>query len=181
MHYVGERGGASLGYQIDDPPLSDYIESEIIPRVPEDMWLETDGLFPFQRSTNIWTIVNEAFPHCTGEKKTDCVYVLECRQNSRHQHAALLDLEKDKRRWQKEVNGADRLIYVGLAKNLLRRLDQHLDESNRGGADFTHVFPPIRVLDVSWYSSYQRARRAEKLVAKYLSERFPNDCVWQPG
>ncbi|MFC6875422.1 GIY-YIG nuclease family protein [Halobellus marinus] len=82
-------------------------------------------------------------------------------------------------RWTGGLNQAERIIYVGVTVNLQRRLLEHVDAIDSDGAEFTQVFPPLRVLDVSWYRSYRRAHRAEKRVADAISERFSTDYVYQ--
>lgn len=181
MHYVGKRGGPSLGYQVDDTPIEKYVRDEVVPRIPADSWQETDEPLPLQYHTDVWTIATVALPHCTGGRKTDAVYVLECIHNTQYQHTALSELGKYKKKWQKKIPSANRLLYVGVTKNLVRRLDQHLNNTDDRGAHFNRVFPPVRLLDVSWYSSYTQAHRAEELTAKLLRERFPGDYVSQPG
>ncbi|WP_269782719.1 GIY-YIG nuclease family protein [Halobacterium wangiae] len=83
--------------------------------------------------------------------------------------------------WAGEVDGANRILYVGVTVNLLKRLDEHLNNSGSGPADFTKVFPPIRILNVNWYPSYQIACQAERITADLLAEEFPEDFVAQPG
>lgn len=160
--------------------LHDRIVNEIVPRIPATSWREADDL-PLRHSTDIQTLVYCCLPHCTGDTTArDAVYVLECLANDGHATTALQELGKYNPRWA-AAQSADRLLYVGVAKNLLRRLNQHLNDPGGRGAHFTTVYPPIRVLDVSWYRNRPRAGLAETMLARELRNRFPDNYVSQPG
>ena len=64
---------------------------------------------------------------------------------------------------------------------LIRRLDEHINSPGQDGAQFTAMYPPARVVQVGWFSSYQEASRAEELAANLLRSKFPDDFVAQPG
>jgi predicted GIY-YIG superfamily endonuclease len=116
---------------------------------------------------------------CDGCPRTDAVYVLECRPNTHPTATAARYFERVDQPWTGTVAGAKRLLYVGVTTNLHRRLHEHLNSPGNRGAQFTTVFPPLRILDVAWYSSYQEAQDAERLTAQLLQEAFPDDYVYQ--
>ena len=161
--------------------LESRIRENVIPNIPSDSWKETSEPLPFQHDTSIQTIVANLLEFATGSSKTNAVYVLECIHTKNHQQTAAVDLGKPKQQWRGEVDSADRLLYVGVTANLLRRMDQHFNDAQGEAAHFTTVFPPIRILDVEWYRSYHRAEEAERLTAKLLREAFPEDYVSQPA
>jgi len=164
-----------------DSSLQERIQTEVVPRIPTEPWYDVERSLPLRYDTDIWTIASIAFPHCTGEPRTDAVYVLECLPTSEYQHSAIRTLGKYKPQWGDELRRARRILYVGVTAGLLKRLDHHLNNTDNRGAEFTQVFPPVRLLDVAWYSSYGYAERAEVLTAEALRERFPDDYVAQPG
>lgn len=156
------------------------VSNEIVPRIPENRWQDLDRLLPLRHDTSPGSVFLEALPHSDGSFRDFAVYVLECRQTTDWGQHAAVELGKPKqKRWSTDINGARRVIYVGVTINLMRRLMEHVDEDNDDGAEFTQVFPPVRVLDVSWFRNYQRASNAEKLVADRLAERFPEDYIMQ--
>lgn len=161
--------------------LREKIRREVVPNVPANSWREVPerGL-PLRYNIDPWTVAWSCMRFATGKPRTNAVYVLECMRTSGHQEQAAIHFEKTKPHW-KNVDTAERLLYVGVTKNLIRRLDEHLNNSGRGSAQFTRVFPPIRILHVAWYPSYVRARNAEGITAELLRDRFPNDYVSQPG
>jgi predicted GIY-YIG superfamily endonuclease len=107
------------------------------------------------------------------------VYVLECKKSQNYKKIAAAELGRYKKHWPTNIDENRRLIYVGVTKNLLRRLNEHLNKPRSAGADFTAVFPPIRLLSVSWYQSYRAAAQAEKQVAAILRNRYPDDLCFQ--
>jgi hypothetical protein len=164
-------------------PVKERVQ-EVVPRVPETSWLELDddpASLPLRYDTSFETIVLAALPHATGSTlRTKAVYVLECRHNRRFGSTAVTNDINIGHDWG-ETSSATRLLYVGVTVNLLSRLDQHLNSPGKRGANFTGVFPPMRILDVSWWATYQRAQRAEKLIADGLEDRFEGDYVAYPG
>ena len=74
-----------------------------------------------------------------------------------------------------------RVLYVGVTVNLIRRLDEHINSPAQEGAQFTALHPPVRVLQVGWFSSFEEASRAEEITADLLSSKFPDDFIAQPG
>jgi predicted GIY-YIG superfamily endonuclease len=176
VHYPAVRW-----YGLQQEPLRDRIRVKTVNEVPTEHWREADGQLPLRHATDPWTIAMCALPHCTGNCQTNAVYVLECLANSNYQHTASYELGLAKQKWVDDVESAERLLYVGVTVDVLNRLNEHLNDPGGDGAHFTTVFPPIRVLNISWYHSYAEAQRAEELTAELLRERFPNDYISQPG
>jgi hypothetical protein len=160
--------------------VSEKISEEVLPRIPEDRWKDVDRPLPLRFDTSIDAVVLEALRHCTGSFRDFAVYVLECRHTTEWGQHAAVELGKVKQqRWRGDLDGARRVIYVGMTVNLSRRLLEHVQEDNDEGAEFTQIFPPLRVLDVSWYRNRRRVARAEKMLADAIDERFPGDYVMQ--
>lgn len=160
--------------------VEEVVRSEVLPRVPRTTYHELRRDLPLRFGTSADEIIAEALPHATGDRsQTSAVYVLECRKSSRPTSDALASGVTPKSEWERQAVGARRVIYVGYTVDLLRRLDEHLNNTDGKGAHFTRVFPPLRILDVSWWSTSSRARRAEPLVASGLRDRFEDDYVYQ--
>jgi hypothetical protein len=188
MHYVrdGEPIAPSRFGEPEDHPDPDQRVSvtervrEIAPRVPETSWQELDdgpATLPLRYDTSFQTLVLAALPHATGATlRTNAVYVLECLQNRQFGSTAVTSGINIGHEWNETIS-ANRILYVGATKDLLRRLDEQLNSPGEGGANFTTVFPPIRILDVSWWATFQRARRAKKVIGEALEDRFPGDYV----
>ncbi|WP_080509210.1 GIY-YIG nuclease family protein [Candidatus Halobonum tyrrellensis] len=177
MHYCVD-GSPTLSLFTRDP-FSDRVD-DIAERVPLDSYQDPDVRAPFSQDSSIWTIIGECFPYCTAEPRKDAVYVLECFKNESYRTTALQYLGKTMGQpWNGRVEGANRILYVGMTLNLVRRLHRHLNSPGNKGAHFTAVFRPVRLLDVSWWSSFEGAKRAEKTIARRLRDRFPEDYVFQ--
>ena len=179
MHYRGS--GDLLSRDHGDDAVRERLRRDVIASIPSDAWNETDDFLPLRHATDPLTIASAAFRFCTGEPRTYAVYVLECQYSAHYREITASELGITRPRWTGQVDSADRLIYVGRAKNLLKRLDQHLNEPGAPGANFTAVFSPVRILNVSWYPSKFTADRAERFTAELLRERFPDDYISQPG
>jgi predicted GIY-YIG superfamily endonuclease len=176
MHYCKDQSPVALS---DQRETLDDLAEDIAHRVPSDSYVETSTPAPFTRDTGLNTIVIECLPFCTGTPRTDAVYVLECFQSSSYRRTSAESLRRTNKRWEGDVEEADRLIYVGMTVNLLRRIDEHLNSPGDDGAHFTTVFPPVRLLNVSWWPSFNEAMRAEEAIADHLQERFPSDYIYQ--
>jgi len=176
MHYTA-AGGSPIVPLKRQETLQDQVK-EVVERIPSEVWSENREIHPFMQDASPWTIALECLPFCTGELKTDAVYVLECMPNSEYMHTLLRHFSNYNKPWTGEVEGSRRLVYVGMTTNLLRRLDEHLNYRGDKGAHFTTVFRPIRILDVSWYHSASEAAKAERLIAEKLRERFPDDYIY---
>ena len=186
--------------------LRERIRNEVLPTIPRDSWQETDEILPLtEPDLGPWGIAAACLRFCDGSLQSDAVYVLECKKNSRYREDAIYELAKAGKRswesppsWWERPNQADRIIYVGYTTNLVRRFDEHLNSPgfNRdGGANFTTLFPPVRILSVEWYGdSYvngesdqyfgdghdvPRAILAERITAELMEEEFPEDFIYQ--
>lgn len=177
MHYT--KGGSPIIPSRRQSTLSEQIEWEVLPSIPGDSWRDTTEVVPFAEDTSVPTIVAACLPFCDGSPRNDAVYVLECCPNQQPQATAARFFKRVDQPWLTEPADAQRLLYVGVTTNLLRRLDEHLNHPGGTGAHFTTVYPPLRLLDVSWYHSYQEAVRAEQLTAHHLRERYPDDYIYQ--
>mgnify|MGYP000073547065 CR=1 FL=1 len=179
MHYT--TGGAPVvRKQFGSQPLQEFVSDEVA-KVPNGTWHDVDRYLPFRLDTSPWTIARECLSHCDGTRASNAVYVLECFQTSDHQNVAVQHLQKTKSNWKGSVEDARRVIYVGKSINLIRRLDRHLNDPGGKGAEFTTVFPPVRVLHVLWFNSRSKMDKAEPMTADMLRDRFPADYVSQPG
>ena len=176
MHYCSDGSPIQPAYK--HPGIETKID-EVAERVPETSWRETEDPLPLRHSTHARAIALACYPFCTGAPRTDAVYVLECLDNPAYQHTAAWEVGRVSKPWNGDVEEAARLLYVGMTINLFRRLNEHLNSPGDDGADFTTVFRPVRVLDVSWWPSPQVAQEAEQLLADQLEERFPGDYVYQ--
>ena len=176
MHYCKDQSPIVVP---DQRETLDDLAEHIAHRVPTDSYEDPGTPAPFTRDTSLNRIVMECLPFCTATPRTDAVYILECLQNSSYRRTAVQDLHRTNKPGEGDVEEADRLIYVGMTVNLLRRIDEHLNSPGDDGAHFTTVFPPVRLLDVSWWPSFDEAMRAEERIADHLQERFPSDYVYQ--
>jgi predicted GIY-YIG superfamily endonuclease len=92
---------------------------------------------------------------------------------------ALIELERPKPpRWVKEAVEHDRLFYVGVSKHMVDRLHEHAIGT---GPDFTQVFPPVRLLNIDWYSTLSKSIWAKPKKADYLDRDFPDAFVYSVG
>jgi predicted GIY-YIG superfamily endonuclease len=176
MHYCKDQSPIIVP---DQRETLDDLAEHIAHRVPTDSYEDPGTPAPFTRDSGLNSIVMECLPFCTGAPRTDAVYVLECLQNTSYKRASAQYPHRTNKPWEGDVEQAERLIYVGMTVNLLRRIDEHLNSPGDDGAHFTTVFPPVRLLDVSWWPSFSEAMRAEEKVADHLKERFPSDYVYQ--
>lgn len=184
MEYRDRHGKMVTPLHMDsDSPVRLRVCDEVVPRVPDNTWKDVPKTdLPLRYDTSPWTLVNTLFPHCTGDlHRTHAVYVLECLQNHHYARSALRDVGRVKSARRDAHGEARRRLYVGVTEKLIRRINQHLNDPGAKGAQFTAVFPLIRVLDVSWWRTKRDARRAEVIIAGELRERFTNDYVSQPG
>jgi predicted GIY-YIG superfamily endonuclease len=164
------------------PDLQEDVRHQIVSETPRDTYHDLDGLAPFQRDTSISTIVNTLLPFTTGTTDSYAVYVLECLQEPTGAGVVVNQgvSESSVKRY-KGVGKTRRVVYVGVAKNLLQRIDQHLNHPGRRGANFTALYPPVRVLQVGWFPRKKIAERAEEVTAELLRDRFPEDFISYPG
>lgn len=179
MHYT-QDGVPILPHYIQRRSLKRQVQNECVPAVPADTFRDVDRPLPLRHGVSIDEIVLECLPHATAEPwKSAAVYVLECRRNARALHDIAIELRKSRTFWDRDKAAtARRRIYVGMTVNLVRRLYDHLNNSDEGG-DFPSVHPPVRVLGVFWFRSHELANRAEELIADGLQKRFSDDYVVQ--
>lgn len=168
-------GGRQIPYSVSKT-VAERVAQEIVPRVPAEHWKESEEDLPLRYAESPQAISLALWPHCDGGVKRYAVYVLECINNQ--SPATKRSLYTTRSYWDGGVaRQARRRIYVGRAKRVFQRLEQHLLDAEQG-ANFTQVYRPIRVLDVSWWRPY-RVGAAEVEVAEQLQEQFPDDYVVQ--
>lgn len=162
--------------------LQDRVQEQIVDEVPNETHYETDDVVPFKYDTTRPTIAAALYPFTTGEPRTHAVYVLECLQRMTSP-ATVLDqgVSPASVTRYKDAGEARKVLYVGVAKNVLTRIDQHLNYPGEEGANFTAMYPPVRILQVGWFNAGATARDAERITAKRLREKFPHDFVAYPG
>jgi hypothetical protein len=187
MHYPGSCPGnvrvppRAVRNSPSKTSLEKRIQFQIINSISEETYQEFDGIVPFKWDTSIPTIINALLPFCTEKRYNHAVYVLECLQTpARPGVVAKQGVSKSSIRRYEGVWKHRRLVYVGRSRNLIERIYNHLNEPGRKGANFTAIYPPVRVLGVGWFhkSVY---KRAEVYTQKLLQERFPHDFISQPG
>ena len=178
MHY------ASIGYTITQSPhesLRADVQSHVVDDVPAKDYTETDRPLPLKHSSSVSAIVNAVFPHADGSLKDNAVYVLECLQTPAIGAALHNGVSATSAAEYADLDNPDRVIYVGVTRNMIRRLHEHLNAPGDDGAYFTALYRPIRVLNIGWFRSYERANRAEAIAAGLLRDRHPDDFVAYPG
>lgn len=113
------------------------------------------------------------------DNNTHAVYILECKPRSLG-NAKKLAYEKRQTDsvglawWVKAAAKAQKLIYVGVSKEVHERIFDHAN-ATPSGAHFTNVFPPARILDITWYPYMNDSRRAEPKKARELKEYVAED------
>lgn len=100
----------------------------------------------------------------------------------RHQAAEKAEAGKplDKREVAaRSVTNGERIYYVGYASDVPSRVRQHVGGRAAGGADFTNMFKPVALVDVSWYDSEATARKHESLRADELTVPGESYAYWE--
>lgn len=162
--------------------IRDEVRDRIVDDVPAKTYHDVERVLPFRHDTSRSTIASILLRFTTGEPRTYAVYVLECLQNSAEPTTALLQgVSASSVSRYADAGASRRVIYIGMAKRVLDRLDQHLNKPGREGANFTALYPPIRVLQVGWFNGQDQAQTAERLTAELLEEKYPKDFVAYPG
>ncbi|WP_152031288.1 hypothetical protein [Natrarchaeobaculum aegyptiacum] len=109
------------------------------------------------------------------------VYVLECRHRP-EKSAKLLAINaldvKSVPGWVIGAARSERLLYVGLSKRPVTRIWHH---ATARGANFTKVFPPVRLLDIDWHPTLADSYREEPKKAQHLRKHLDKAFVSQPG
>lgn len=118
----------------------------------------------------------------SDERWTDGVYVLECRPRAVSQRVVREELQlQNDCRWINASKESDRLLYVGVSQNVPNRLREHA-YARGNGANFTQMFPAVRLISVEWYPTTTTAYRAEEITADVLERSTAEDVyVAQPG
>lgn len=177
MNYNGSPGEVPTTSHII--PLGQQITQDVIPSIDHRCWNALPSLPPFAKDRGRTTIRNACRSFFNKGWDRACVYVLECRRNT-HPASTAAEYQLNKIfPWASEASQSRRPLYVGYTVDLLKRIDEHLNSPGAAGARFTTIFPPIRILDVSWYSHPPQARTAERITAQLLRKRFPRDYVYQ--
>jgi len=165
-----------------DVLLRKRCEQELLPEISEISYRREQRPFPLQYDTSPWTIASCLLPHADGTARRSAVYVLECTSNDTTSTTAKQTPVSGKSAMaHSSATRARRILYVGVAKNVHRRIHQHLNSPTDEGAYFTAMFPPVTIRHVEWFENHQLARRAEPIVADVLDDYFSNTCVAQPG
>lgn len=160
--------------------LRNQVREKVLADFPADSHRTRPGVEPFQMHTDVWTIVAQAAQHTDPEPRLrHAVYVLECVRNTFPVQRGFDTIEKLPSPRYLDVRGADRLLYVGSTENVVRRLHEHLNDPGGAAAHFTSAFPPVRLLDLSFYLNSREARLAEKITAEEIRKEFPGDHVEQ--
>lgn len=74
------------------------------------------------------------------------------------------------------LNNDDSVYYVGIANDVLDRLDQHLRGATHSGSKFTHLFPPTDgVINIRGAGSKEVAEALEEKRAQALTKQ---NCSW---
>lgn len=162
--------------------MRDEVQERIVEGIPTETYHEAEQILPFKHDTSRSTIASALLPHTTGEPRTYAVYVLECLQNGTGAATVLSQgVSTTSVSHYGDAGECRRVIYVGMAKRVLDRIDQHLNKPGGEGAYFTALYPPIRVLQVGWFNGKEQAQEAERLTADLLEEKFPADFIAYPG
>lgn len=169
----------------DDSELEDKILSTTLPRVESALSEPVEFNCPNNclcHNVDKRRIAELLKPLSDDSLRTDCVYVLECRQRTVTDKILREEFQhQTHRRWAHRAQENERLLYVGVSQKPANRLMQHA--AGRGeGANFTQIFPAARLLSVDWYQSRYEAYRAEPITADVLEKSTDDDVmVMQPG
>ncbi|SEP27121.1 hypothetical protein SAMN04487948_13012 [Halogranum amylolyticum] len=158
----------------DRTPLSQQV-SDVVERIPDDHYRELTAVHPLQANHDLGTVLAECAPFADWTGRTDAVYVLECTNSPGADHAARAQLGlQHSVEWPREASTAERRLYVGVSNRVAISIWQHVAGV---GADFCAIFPPARILDLSFYDRPSEARHAAAMTAEMVRERFPEDYV----
>lgn len=117
-----------------------------------------------------------------GTSWTDAVYVLECKQRTSTPKVAREEFQlQNEAKWIRRAQQKERLLYVGVSVNVVKRLKEH-SYAKGSGANFTQIFPATRLLSIDWYRSRSLAYKAEPITADIIDEVIDDQIyVAQPG
>ena len=117
----------------------------------------------------------------TEAEYAGCVYVLGC-ENSSSGNAELLSLRDHGKKgvpwWVAPARSAPARLYVGRAKDLPRRLWQHIRGAGSGGAHFTDIFVPRRLRRVFLYDRYDQRDELEGKVSQTIDRENEDAFVY---
>ena len=110
------------------------------------------------------------------------VYVLECkwisekgaRTNAMHRFGP----ESSNAEWIRDASSARRSLYVGYSKKLF---DQIMAHTSGTTFRFTSVYPPVRLLNVDWYSTIPKAKHEKAKIADWLEANLEGTYVYCRG
>ena len=105
------------------------------------------------------------------------VYVLECKHRSLGKASTIaLDVIQSDRTdapyWVRNGAKAQQRVYVGVSKRVRDRIYNHAQGT---GGRFPQVFPPLRILDISWYHLTGTSYDAEAEVAERIDAATRDD------
>lgn len=110
-----------------------------------------------------------------------CVYVLRCRSEDTETAKRISLLEHGKQGvpwWVGPARAAQTRLYVGRAKDLPKRLWQHVRGAQSGGAHFTDIFSPERLRRVFIYDQYDERDALEEIVAQTVDGEVEDAFVY---
>jgi len=74
----------------------------------------------------------------------------------------------------------DNKLYCGIAKNILKRFEEHLDTNkNSKGAKFTKAHKPTKIVYANEFNSKSEAMKEEYRIKKTLSRNEKLDLIKQ--
>jgi hypothetical protein len=79
--------------------------------------------------------------------------------------------------WFREGLRAESAYYVGYTNNVQKRIKEHLEGADAGGAYFTEVFPPTHLVEIHGFNTKSEAKEAESRVRSEMGPGFWNDDV----
>lgn len=181
-----ENGGPPDPDSADDPSV-DPVPSRCVP--PESPFEDSLPAERFE-SYELYSWVVENRDGTDGEHG---VYVLDCtppvdgRERSRMRTLRRQANEKaeageplsERERAARAVTEGERIYYVGYASDVPSRVRQHHNGRAAGGADFTNMFKPVSLVDVTWYDSESTARKHESIRADELTVPGESYAYWE--
>ncbi len=169
-----------------DRDLIDEAKQTVLPRVRRAFEADPESDCPYNclchnvDERRVATLVNRFSDD--RPNWTYAVYVLECRRRTVSQRVAREELRlQHPSTWVDQAQQHNRLLYVGVSQNVVNRLMEHA-AGRGGGANFTQLFPAIRLLSIQWFSVKSLAYRSEEQTAEMLRSELPDNIfVSQPG
>lgn len=163
--------------------LEHQVWQRIVSHVSGTSYKDQDGYGPLQRDTSRRMVARCVNQFSDGDyNRTDGVYVLECCRSPVGAGQALsngVSYPSLKRYY--TLDRPQRVLYVGVSKNVPRRIGEHLNDPGQSGANFTAIYRPMRIVQIGWFQNYEAATQAEVITAELLRKKFPRDFIAQPG